>query len=93
MEREHPGSPLHAHVTCLEMSCRGEPCAFPPRHPCLGAGRIGSCTLYLLRPLLLFLGGREALEILYIHLYIYTHVHALVLKGKHCMIVIEMMLR
>lgn len=49
--------------------------------------------LYLLQSLLLFLGGREALEILYIHLYIYTHVHALVLKGKHCMIVIEIMLR
>lgn len=33
MEREHPGSPLHAHVMCLEMSCRGEPCAFPPPAP------------------------------------------------------------
>lgn len=29
MESEHPSSPLHANVMCLEMSCQGEPCTFP----------------------------------------------------------------
>lgn len=55
-----------------------------------GAGRISSCVLYLLQSLLLVF-WEGALEMLYIHLYIYTH--TLVLKEKHCMIVIEMMLR
>lgn len=94
-EREHPSSLLHANVMCLEMSRQGEPCAFSLGT--LASEQEGSapvcCTCF--SHCCFSWGGRggEGSSRDTIYTLIYIYIHALVLKGKHCMIVIEMMLR
>lgn len=93
MESEPPSSPLHANVMCLEMSCQAEPCAFPWAHlPWSRKDQLLRAVPASVTAAFLGVEGSSR-DTIYTLKYIYTHIHALVLRGKHCMIVIEIMLR
>lgn len=72
-----PQFPASCQCNVLGNESSGRALRFFPGHPCLGAGRISSCVLYLLQSLLLFLGGGggSSRDTIYTLIYIYTYMH------------------